>query len=247
MRTIRAVFRMTAFVLGTLAIYYYWFFTQPVRRDPAEARRHTFLRWSRFFKWVAGMRLVVNGTPPPPPFFLVSNHLSYTDIAVLRLAAEGVFVAKQDIESWPVAGKIIANMGTVFIDRENRRDIPRAGELIDARLDSGDGVIIFPEGTSTRGEEVLPFNSSFFEYAARRNIAVYYAAVSYSTPPGELPADTVCWWDDISFFAHMFRLFSVKSWTATVTFGSEPITNTDRKLLARELHERVTEAFTPVE
>lgn len=237
---------MTAFVLGTLGLYAFWRLTRHFRRDPTQWRRDVFGKWARFFKWVAGMKLVVNGTPPPPPFFLVSNHLGYTDIAILRLAAEGVFVAKQDIESWPVAGKIIADMGTVFIDRENRRDIPRAGELIDARLDAGDGVIIFPEGTSTRGEEVLPFNSSFFEYAARRNIAVHYAAVSYSTPPGEPPADTVCWWDDTSFFAHLFRLFSVKSWTATVTFGSEPIANTDRKLLARELHERVTEAFTPV-
>jgi 1-acyl-sn-glycerol-3-phosphate acyltransferase len=108
-------------------------------------------------------------------------------------------------------------------------------------------VIIFPEGTSTRGESVLTFNSSFFEYAARRNVAVSYAAISYETPPGELPADTaVCWWEDISFFAHLYRLFSVKSWTATVTFGSKPIANTDRKLLARELHERVSAVFTPV-
>jgi 1-acyl-sn-glycerol-3-phosphate acyltransferase len=237
---------MTAFVLGTLGLYLAWRLTSPLRRDPAQWRRCFFGRWARFFKRVAGMKLVVNGTPPRPPFFLVSNHLGYADIPVLRLAAEGVFVAKKDIESWPVAGRIIADMGTVFIDRENRRDIPRAGELIDARLDAGDGVIIFPEGTSTRGEEVLPFNSSFFEYAARRNIAVHYAAVSYSTPPGELPADTVCWWDDTSFFAHLFRLFCVKSWTATVTFGSEPVTSTDRKLLARELHERVSEAFRPV-
>ncbi len=73
------------------------------------------------------MNLELVGTPPKPPFFLVSNHLSYVDIPVLRLAANGIFVAKSEIKDWFLAGAMIRNMGNIFIDRKNRRDIPRAG------------------------------------------------------------------------------------------------------------------------
>ena len=107
------------------------------------------------------MRVEIIGSPPRPPFLLVCNHLSYTDIPALRLAANGNFVAKSDIKNWFVAGRIIRDMGAIFINRRNRRDILRAGSEITERLDQGEGVIIFPEGTSTKGEEILPFNSSF--------------------------------------------------------------------------------------
>ncbi|MBK7704183.1 MAG: 1-acyl-sn-glycerol-3-phosphate acyltransferase [Acidobacteria bacterium] len=69
-------------------------------------------------------------TPPKPPFFLVCNHLSYVDIPTLRCVVEGVFVAKREIRDWPVAGRIISDFGQIFIDRTNRRDIPRAGTRI---------------------------------------------------------------------------------------------------------------------
>ncbi|MBT1569857.1 1-acyl-sn-glycerol-3-phosphate acyltransferase, partial [Klebsiella pneumoniae] len=87
------------------------------------------------------------------------------DIPVLRSVVKGVFVAKHDIKDWFFAGRMIRDMGTIFINRGNRRDIPRAGSRILERLEKGEGVIVFPEGTSTRGEEVLPFNSSFLEFA----------------------------------------------------------------------------------
>jgi len=193
------------------------------------------------------MKIEVIGTPPKPPFFLVSNHLSYVDVAALRAVVPTVFVAKREIIDWPVAGPIVRDMGVVFIDRQNRRDIPRAGKQIIERLDQGEGVVVFPEGTSTKGEEVLPFNSSFFEFAARADLPVSYVSVSYTTPEGEMPAsDAICWWEDISFVAHMFRLFTVPSYTAILTFGSEPVLNVDRKVLASELHDKISEAFVPV-
>jgi len=193
------------------------------------------------------MKLEIIGTPPKPPFFLVCNHLGYADMAALRQAATGVFVAKSEVNDWPVAGTIIRNMGTVFINRKNRRDIPRAGRQIIERLDAGEGVIVFPEGTSTKGETVLPFNSSFLQFAAESNVPVSYAALTYRTPDGEPPASNyVCWWEDISFFAHLWRLFTLSEYTAIVTFGEEPITNNDRKALAAELRQKVAEKFIPV-
>lgn len=193
------------------------------------------------------MHIVVNGPLPEPPFFLVTNHLSYTDIGALRAIVPGIFVAKAEVRGWFLAGRICRDIGTIFIDRGNRRDIPRAGEEILERLDAGEGVIVFPEGTSTGGQEVLPFNSSFFEFAARADLPVHYAAIGYTTPEGELAASkAACWGEDISFFAHMWRLFKVPEYTAVINFGDEPVKDHDRKALAAELHRRVVEKFVPV-
>jgi 1-acyl-sn-glycerol-3-phosphate acyltransferase len=139
-------------------------------------------------------------------------------------------------------------MGTIFIDRTNRRDIPRAGEEILKRLDTGEGVIVFPEGTATSGQEgVLPFNSSFLEFAAKGGVAVSYASITYQTPEGETPAHlAAAWGEEISFFDHLWRLLKVKHYTALITFGTEPISNPDRKELATELHDRVSDIFIPV-
>ncbi len=246
-RNLRAFFRFTAFVILTLTIYSSWWLTSFIVPNKRFWRQTAFKMWCATFVRLSRMNVEVVGKPPSAPFFLVANHLSYTDIPALRMVVNGVFVAKHDIESWVFAGKIVRDMGTIFIDRSNRRDIPRAGQKIVDVLEHGEGVIVFPEGTSTKGESVLHFNSSFFEFAAAAGLPVCYAAISYRTPEKEMPAsEAVCWWDDTGFLAHMYRLFSVKEYTATITFGEAPVTDANRKELAQELHRKVREHFIPV-
>ncbi|MFL6467469.1 MAG: lysophospholipid acyltransferase family protein [Pyrinomonadaceae bacterium] len=247
MRYLRATIRFIAFVTATLSLYAIWWVLSFFIPNKVYWRQLAFKYWTLSFVRISGMKIEVIGTPPTSPFFLVSNHLSYVDIAALRAVVEGVFVAKKEIENWFLAGRIVRDMGIIFIDRKRRMDIPRAGEQIVEHLDNGEGVIVFPEGTSTKGEEVLTFNSSFFEFAASADIPVSYVSINYRTPPGEMAAsDAVCWWDDITFLAHMFRLFTVPSFTAILHFGDKPVINPDRKLLARELHDKISRSFVPV-
>lgn len=247
MKTFRAASRFSLFMTSTLVLYAVWFVARPFIQDKLSWRQLIFGAWTNSFVVISRMRVQVKGTPPNAPFFLVANHLSYTDIAALRYAVKGIFVAKSEIKSWFLAGRIVRDMGTIFIDRRNRRDIPRAGEEIIARIEAGEGVIVFPEGTSTKGEEVLPFNSSFLEFAARSGTPVCYAAITYSTSAAEPPASVViCWWQDVGFFPHIWELFKVREYTAIISFGEHPVINADRKVLARELRQHVAGKFVPV-
>ena len=127
-------------------------------------------------------------------------------------------------------------MGTIFINRQNRRDIPRAGAEIIKRLELGEGIIVFPEGTSTKGETILPFNSSFLEFAAQKDLPVSYASIIYTTPADAPKAsEAVDWWDEKTFAQHLWYLFQIREYTAIINFGDEPIYNGNRKELARTL------------
>lgn len=247
MKYLRATIRFILFIFATFGLYAVWFVLSFFIPNKVYWRQLAFDYWTRSFVIISGMEIEVIGAPPKPPFFLVTNHLSYVDIGALRATVRGVFVAKSEVRNWFLAGRIVSDMGIIFIDRKNRRDIPRAGAEIIQRLNDGEGVIVFPEGTSTKGEDILPFNSSFFEFASKIDLPVSYASISYRTPEGEPPASQmICWWDDITFLAHLFRLFTLRRYTAVLDFGEEAVVNPDRKQLATELRQRVKEKFIPV-
>lgn len=212
-------------------------------------REWIFSCWARIFVKVSGMRLRVVGDKPATPFLLVSNHLSYMDIAAFRSTVKAVFVTKGEVESWFLAGKIVGDFGNIYINRQNKRDIPRAGNDIINALKRGENVIIFIEGTTSNGAQILKFNSSFLAFAVENDLPVHYASICYKTLRGEVSAsESVCWWrDETGFGTHIFNLFKMPSFSCTLTFGAKPLKSNDRKVLANELWQAVNGQFTPVE
>jgi 1-acyl-sn-glycerol-3-phosphate acyltransferase len=205
-------------------------------------------RWARAAAFILGLKIEASPNRPAAPFLLVSNHLSYVDVVVFASQVDCVFVAKKDVENWPIIGSICRSFGTLFIDRRNRRDLSRVNDEIAQALEDGRGVILFAEGTSSNGSSVLTFRSSLLEAAARRSSPVSYAAVTYRVLADDPPASlSVCWWGDMTFCSHFAELLRLRRIQATVSFGPTEIRADDRKFLAERLWFEVNRLFVPVE
>jgi len=239
----RLLSRGSALAVWTLGLEVLWgvgvLVAAPTGRG-ARWRRWIFRTWGRGVPSLLGITVHVRGTPPTEPGLLVSNHLSYIDIPIYAGLTGNAFVAKSEVRSWPAVGWLARSMGTLFIDRANKRDIPRVVEQITARFREGQGIVIFPEGTSTDGSEVRPFYPSLLAPAAAVRQPVSYSSIKYRTPSGSPPASrSVCWWGDMTFAGHFLSLLRLPSIDSTVTFGTEPVVDSDRKRIAERLCEAV--------
>jgi 1-acyl-sn-glycerol-3-phosphate acyltransferase len=217
-----------------------------------ENRRYRWRCWimrseARGILRACGVRWIQEGQPPTPPFLMVSNHLGYLDIVMMCATTPAWFISKKEVANWPGIGFVVRSVNTLFVDRERKADLLRLSRLVHEKLDQGGGVIFYPEGTSSAGEDLLPFKPSLLEPAASRSLPVHYASITYRTPEGSPPAhEAVCWWGDMDFFPHLIGLMKLPEVEARITFGAEPLHHPDRKILANQLRNAIKEIFTPV-
>lgn len=248
---LRAAWRLPLLAAWTLAGLAVWaaatLLVLPVRSARHRVRRRAFQRWARGVTRLLGVRIAVEGEVPRAPFFLVSNHLSYLDIIVYGATMPARFVAKREVRRWPGLGLLARAGGTIFIDRDVKRDAVRVLDDLAGAVQDGDGVIVFAEATSTPGHRVLPFRPALLEWAARSGQPVHYACIGYRTPAEGAPAHlAVCWWGDMEFGGHLVGLSRLEFIEATLRLGQTTITERDRKRLADRLHRAVSEQFIPV-
>jgi 1-acyl-sn-glycerol-3-phosphate acyltransferase len=176
--------------------------------------------------------------PVPARGLLVSNHLGYLDVFVLASIAPAMLVAKREIRFWPVVGWLAQMGGTLFIDRARRVEVVRVNHEIQAALNRGALVVLFPEGTSSNGQTVLPFKSSLLEPAAATAHPLSVSVIQYTIEDGDAGED-VCYWGNHTFFPHLLNLLGKRAVHATVRFATVQRTGADRKQLAVQLREEI--------
>ncbi len=198
-------------------------------------------------KWLQGssrrvlrvFRLTTTFTGPiPSSGLLVCNHLSYLDILVLAALTPCVFVAKSEVKHWPIFGWFARRAGTVFVHRARRTQAAQTVDEIENALQAGRLVVLFPEGTSSGGETVLPFKSSLLEPMARPAHSLTAAFLRYELADGDV-SEEVCYWKDMTLVPHLINLCGKSAIKASISFQQMPGGRDDRKELARELHSQI--------
>ena len=187
---------------------------------------------------IVGGRLRVVGEPPRSGL-IVCNHLSYIDIAALGASCPCAFVSKVEVRDWLFIGWAAELAGTVFVRRAHRSEVTGQVEDIKHAIARGVPIVLFPEGTSTDGSQVLPFRSSLLQAALETGCDVTPAALAYrADPPGNTVND-ICWWGGVGFVPHLWRFLALRSFAVTVVFGESRPAQADRKAEAISLREEV--------
>jgi 1-acyl-sn-glycerol-3-phosphate acyltransferase len=201
-------------------------------------------RWSR--KLLGLCRVSVEQTPGAPVLehaLIVANHVSWLDIFVINALHPCRFVAKAEIRSWPVLGWLAAAAGTVFIARGNRRELRHIFKGLVTVLQEGQRVAFFPEGTTSRQGEVLPFHANLFEAAIDAKVAVQPYALSYVDASGAYH-HAVDYTGDTSFVDSLFTILEGKAVIARLQpLAPIDATGAHRRELAESAQEAVGAAL----
>jgi len=151
------------------------------------------------------------------------------------------FVAKSDIKQWPLIGTLSTGGGTLYIERENRRDAMRVVHHMRESLAAGEIVGVFPEGTTGDGKQVLPFHANLFQAAISAGAPVQPVALRYVDAQTGTDSESPLWLGDDTLVASLWRTVAGRPFTARVRFGTpQRAGGRDRRAWAADLRETVT-------
>jgi 1-acyl-sn-glycerol-3-phosphate acyltransferase len=227
-RSIRASLVLLAFFGLTLPLMP----IQAVLLRVSERAARRFPHWyHRQVCRILGVKLEVHGAVvDDAPVLLVCNHTSWLDIPVLSALAPVSFIAKSEVGSWPFVSALARLQRSVFVDRTRRQATGDATSAITTRLERGDNVVLFAEGTSSDGNRVLPFKTSLFGAVIDQrttpvaHVVVQTAAVVYTSvcgiPITRAERPRIGWYGDMEMLSHAWGV--LKTGPITVTINVSP-------------------------
>ncbi len=183
---------------------------------------------------------------------IVSNHLSYIDILALSSQAPMCFVTSVEMKETAFLGWIVRLAGCLFVNRKNKRNLSSEVQEITDALISGHHVVIFPEAKSTNGSHLLKFRSPLFNAALDAKIDIKNIAINYEQIDGQPVSaanrDIVCWYDDMSFTKHIFKLCDSRSISVTISEGVRfsASSSSSSKELAKKSFEEISKIYKPL-
>lgn len=210
--------------------------------SPAEQQAQV-QQWAGRMLAIMGIRLQVLGTPPAQgPVLLVCNHLSWLDIVVIHAARHVRFVSKSGVRHWPLIGPMASAAGTLYIERERRRDAMRVVHRMTEALRAGDIIAVFPEGTTSDGRGLLPFHANLLQAALSSGAPVQPAALRFADAQSGETSSAPRYVDDDSLVASLWNTLKAPPLLAIVRFGEPQLPEgRDRRGWARSLHADVQE------
>lgn len=188
-----------------------------------------FAFWRRAMRWVLNIQVMQEGRIPGDACIIMANHRSYLDVIMIPSRTPLVFVAKASVRKWPIIGWGGDGMKTIWVDRNDAQSRKRTRKRIMARIRQQLSVVIFPEGTTTVGPDLLPFKPGMFHAVAGGFIPIVPVAIEYRN-------QNIAWVGKDTFIGHFLREFGAKSTDVKVCFG-EPITGDDGEQLCAEVHD----------
>jgi len=208
---------------------------------PQEERNARVQAWSRRMLQIMGVTLKVQGTPPAEgPVLLICNHLSWLDITCLHAARHVRFVSKSDVKHWPLIGTLSTGSGTLYIERERRRDALRVVHHMTEALRRGDLIGVFPEGTTSDGRGLLPFHANLLQAAISAGAPVLPAALRFADAATGETSQAPRYIDDDNLLASLWNTLRAPPLLAIVRYGEpQPSHGRDRREWAVSLHEDV--------
>jgi 1-acyl-sn-glycerol-3-phosphate acyltransferase len=245
---LRGAFRLLVYFLLTVLLLPVHLFALAFNIVPVY--RWLPVYYHRAVCFIMGIRVRVHGRQSQTtPTLFVCNHVSYLDIEVLGGMVPGSFVAKAEVAGWPFFGWLAKAQRTIFVERVSGRASRSRDEML-KRLDTGDNLMLFPEGTSSDGTRVLPFRSALFAVAQLRRddrpIVVQPVAIAYTRldgiPLGRYWRPLFAWFGDLDLVPHLWQMVCLGETEAVVTYF-DPVDIDklgDRKKLAEYCHDQVS-------
>lgn len=193
--------------------------------------------WSREMLARLGIRLMVKGAPATQgPMLLVANHISWLDITSLHAARYCRFVSKADVKGWPLIGVLASGVGTLFIERESRRDAMRVVHRMADSLRAGDVVAVFPEGTTSDGVSLLPFHANLLQAAITAAAPVQPVALQFLETHTGQRSPAPCYVGDDTLLGSVWRTVRARGITVQIVFGEpQAAQERDRRTWAADL------------
>ncbi len=210
-------------------------------RLSAPQKEERIKAWALVLLAHLAIKLIVVGQPPAQgPMLLAANHISWLDIVVMHAARHCRFVSKADVRHWPLIGTLASGAGTLFIERESRRDAMRVVHHMAERLNAGDILAVFPEGTTSDGVNLLPFHANLLQAAIAANAPVQPVALRFAdAATGELSL-APCYINDDTLLGSIWRTLTASPLCAVVTFGEpQSAQGRDRRVWAADLRTAV--------
>lgn len=212
-----------------------------------EHRRRVRHSWSQRLLSLFGFTIKIEGTLPARAGLIAANHVSWIDIFAVNALTPVAFVSKDEVIHWPIIGTLARHNETIFLQRGSRGHAHSIGRDMAKRLESGNWLAVFPEGTTTDGTHLHPFHAALLQPAIDADVPVTPIALSYEDPQGNrslLPAyagETTMWQ---SFCAVLSARELVLRLTIGTPVGATPGTgNQGRKQLANSLREEISRAL----